>query len=477
MGRRIMIVDDEPSVRSSLKVLLEDKYYVIEAENGKEALNLLGKVSVDLVLLDIKMEDVDGIQVLERIKKENLPLNVIMVTVERDIQKVIDTIKLGAYDYITKPFIESNLLISIERALENVELKRANKYFESEVKDKRKYFELVGKSKAMVEIYKSIEKFSKFDTNVLVTGETGVGKELVARAIHKEGPRANKPFIAINCGAMPINLIESELFGHEPGAYTGATSRREGKFEIANGGIIFLDEISELNLEAQVKLLRVIQSGEFTRLGGNKTIYTDVRIIAATNQKLEGLIAQNKFRKDLFYRIKVVEINIPPLRERKEDIPILVKHFIKKYSQEMNIPEKKISNEVLLKLQNLSDWEGNIRELENKVISASIVAEGSEITLDNFFPKHSDKIEFSDLTPYFIKNVYSIALNKKEFEAKRKEIKREILKTFDKLFVERLLEKIGGDVKNAVKETGMNRTYFYYLLRRSGIDIKDFRES
>lgn len=475
MKHRIMIVDDEKNIRSSLKLLLADKYHIIEAESGKEALSLLDKVDVDLILLDIQMEDMNGIEVLEEIKEMDLDLNIIMVTVEHDVKKVVHSLKMGAYDYITKPFETSELLISIERALENKELKQKSLYLESEYDNYWKSHEIIGKSDVMIELFKTIDKVSKFDTNILITGETGVGKELVARAVHKKSIRAKKPFIAINCGAMPVNLIESELFGHEPGAFTGATSRKKGKFELAHGGIIFLDEISDLSIEAQVKLLRVLQSGEFARVGSVKTFYTDVKVFAATNQELGKLVSEGKFRKDLYYRINVVEIKIPPLRERKEDIPLLTKHFIKKYSREMNIEEKEISNEVLLKLQEVSDWDGNIRELEHKITSALILSEDNKLTLSDFLPEKREKIEYTDITSYFIKHVYDIGTSKEEFEHLRKKIKKELLRNFDKIFFERILKKVDGNVDKAVEETGINRTYFYYLLKRAGIKLKDFQ--
>ncbi|MFC1557937.1 sigma-54-dependent transcriptional regulator [candidate division KSB1 bacterium] len=476
MKHSIMIVDDEPNVRSSLKLILEDKYNIIEAESGNEALNLLDKVNVDLILLDIRMEGMDGIQTLKEVKKAEPDVNVIMVTVEQDIKKVVDTIRLGAYDYITKPFNEDELLLSIERALENKELKHRNVYLESELKSKWRSQEIVGQSKAMINIFETIDKVSEYDTNVLITGETGVGKELVARDLHQKSLRSDKPFIAINCGAMPVNLIESELFGHEPGAYTSAITRKKGKFEVAHGGIVFLDEISELSTQAQVKLLRVLQSGEFSRLGGNQTIITDVKVFAATNQELDKMVSMNEFRKDLYYRIKVVEIKVPPLRQRREDIPLLIRHFIKKYSEEMKIKQKTISREVITKLQNMYEWEGNVRELENQVKSALILSEKTFLDLSDFFPSKSEKMDFSDLTPYFINQVYSIGLTKPEFEELRGKIKTDILKAFDKIYIERILEKVGGNIPNAIEETGMNRTFFYYLLKRANIKIEDFKD-
>ena len=475
MKHRVMIVDDEPNVRSSIKIFIEDKYYVIEAESGQEALDLLEKVKVDLILLDIWMEDMNGIEVLKQIKKNETDVAVIMVTVEQDVKKVVDAMKLGAYDYIVKPFNESELLISIERALENIELKQTKIYLESELMEKWKYYELVGKSESMMNLFNTIDKVSQFDANILITGETGVGKELVARAIHKKCLRSDKPFIAINCGAIPINLIESELFGYESGAFTGATARKKGKFELANGGVIFLDEISELSLESQVKLMRILQSGEFSRLGGVQTLYTDVRIFAATNQDLEKLMSINKFRKDLYYRINVVKINVPPLREKREDIPILVKYFIKKYSKEMNIKEKSISEEVLNKLQTSSEWKGNVRELENKVVSALILSKGSQLEIHNFFPDHEDKIKFTDVTPFLINQAYSINLKREEFENLRKKIKIDMLKAFDRIFLERIKKKVNGNIERAIKETGINRTYFYYLIKRAEMTPEEFQ--
>lgn len=476
MKHRIMIVDDEPNVRSSLRIFLEDKYNIIEAESGRDALRLLEKIKVDLILLDVRMEDMNGIDVLSQIRKDDTDIAVIMVTVEQDIKKVVEVIKLGVYDYITKPFDESELLISIDRALENIELKQKNLYLESELMDEWKHYELIGKSEKMLNLFNIIDKVTQFDTNILITGETGVGKELVARAIHKKCLRKDKPFIAINCGAMPINLIESELFGHEPGAFTGATSRKKGKFELAKGGVIFLDEISELSLEAQVKLLRILQSGEFSRLGGTQTLYTDVRIFAATNQELEKLISINKFRKDLYYRINVVEIKVPPLGERRNDIPILTNYFIKKYSKKMNVQEKNVSEEVLNRLKNFSDWEGNVRELENKVVSALILSHGDELKIYDFFPKYEDKIKSSEISPFIVDKVYTIDLKKEEYEKFRKNFKIELLKSFDRIFLERIKAKVNGNIEKATEIIGINRTYFYFLLRRAKMKPEEFQD-
>jgi len=373
----VLIVDDELGAREALEVVLEDDYYVRSVESGQEALKTIKKTPVDVVLLDVNMPGMDGLEVLRRIKEEDKEIDVIMVSALDLARKAADAIKLGAYDYITKPFEPEDILSAVERVIGNQRLRKELDFLRKEVKQFRGFDRIVGQSKAMLEMYEIIKKVACTSTNVLVTGESGTGKELIARSIHEQGNRKSGPFVAINCAAIPSELMESEMFGHEKGAFTGAHARTVGKFEHAHRGSLFLDEISMLRPDLQAKLLRVLQEREIERIGSNKPIKIDIRVIAASNISLENAVLEGKFRQDLYYRLNVVPISIPPLRERKDDIPLLAKHFLNKFNIAFN---KKIPGfnpkalDVLMRYR----WPGNIRELENLIERIVVLSSSSE---------------------------------------------------------------------------------------------------
>lgn len=372
----ILVVDDEEGVRDTLEIILEEEYRVIEAASGREALEMLKGNRVNVVLLDLNMPDMDGIEVLSRIKEMDEDVDVIMVSAVDSASKAVEALKLGAYDYITKPFEPDDIFNAIGRALDRQRLKREVEYLKRELDQYHGERWIVTRNKRMLEVLDLIKKVARTTSNVIIYGESGTGKELVARAIHEGGARKNAPFVAVNCGAIPSELMESEFFGHEKGAFTGATKRRLGKFEFADGGTLFLDEIATLPQSLQVKLLRVIQDRKIERVGSNVSIDVDVRIIAATNVNLKEEVARGRFRQDLYYRLNVVPIYLPPLRERKDDIPLLIQHFLKKFNRSI----KGISPDALEVLTSYH-WPGNVRELENLIERMVVLASGDTITL------------------------------------------------------------------------------------------------
>lgn len=384
----ILVVDDEPNLRQLLKLYFEQKgWEVVLAASGTEALNLFEDgSSFNLVILDIKMPDMNGLEVLIEMKKRSPKIPVIMITAFGSHTGALEALRQGAYDYITKPFELEELYFRAQKALEKVALEKEIYELREETQEKSKFGFIIGKSPVMLKITGIIEKVSKVPTTVLITGESGTGKELVAKAIHSLGPRKNYRFVSINCGAIPETLLESELFGYEKGAFTGALKSTPGLFQVADKGTIFLDEIGEMSLPMQVKLLRFLQDRMIRPVGSTKDIEVDVRVIAATNQNLENLVQEKRFREDLYYRINVIHINIPPLRQRKEDVPVLVQAFIKKFCEKMGILEKKISLDAMRVLENYP-WPGNIRELEN-VIERAVTLEPSNVIRLSSLPHH-----------------------------------------------------------------------------------------
>jgi len=362
--KSILIVDDELSVRESLKLILQDQYKILMADNAKEALILFERENPNLVLLDIILPEMDGIAVLKRIREIDATVPIIMLTATRMVKTAVEAMKMGATDYLSKPFEIEELKLIIEKAITTKDLEQEVRYLRSEVTRRYSFKSIIGKSREMQEVYAKIEQITDTRTTVLITGESGTGKELVARALHYNSSRKEKPFIAINCAALPETLIESELFGHERGAFTDAQVRKVGQFELADNGTLFLDEVADLSQATQAKLLRVLQEKEFTRVGGTRTIRVDVRLIAATNKNLDQALKQGSFREDLYYRINVVPIHLPPLRERREDLPLLVNHFLAKKAEEEGHSPKQISPEAMTLMMNY-DWPGNVRELQN----------------------------------------------------------------------------------------------------------------
>ena len=380
----ILIVDDELIVRDSLaKWFVEEGYEVGTAENAREALALLARQEWDLALVDIKMPDMDGIELQSRFREVRPGLTVIIMTGYASVETAVTALKNGAYDYVVKPFDPEEMVHSIENALAHKRAERENAALKQRIVESEHPQELVGKSAAMRQVFEAIETVAPTEATVLITGESGTGKELVARAVHAASPRRYNRLVVIHCGALAETLLESELFGHEKGAFTGAQYRKKGIFESADGGTVFLDEIGDISLKSQTDLLRVLQEREIIRVGSSQPIHVDFRCIAATNKNLETLVEAGTFRPDLYYRLNVFRIDLPPLHLRRDDIPLLVDHFIGKFSASMNKPVLGISREAMDLLQQ-HDWPGNIRELENAVERAMVVARASELQEKDF---------------------------------------------------------------------------------------------
>jgi len=383
MSKKILVVDDETKIRRILcKLLKDEKYTVQSASSGEEGVSTVESFHPDLVLMDQRMPGMNGIEAMIKIKNKNPGMTIIILTAHASVELAVEAIKNGAYDYLSKPYDNDELLITIRRALERTNMAKEITSLKKQLQKKYSFKNIIAVSSKMQRVFEQIARVCETNATVLVQGESGTGKELVAKAIHYNSRRNDKPFLTINCGAIPVSLIESELFGYEKGAFTGANARTAGKFEQAHGSTFMLDEIGELPLDAQVKLLRVLDERKVTRLGGNKAFPVDVRLIAATNKDLQQEVDNGTFRLDLFYRLNIMTINVPPLRERNMDIPLLIEHFIDKYNKEMTLKIRGIS-QVAIGCLKRYHWPGNVRDLENAVQSAMIQAQGEIINLEN----------------------------------------------------------------------------------------------
>lgn len=386
----ILVIDDEENIRNGLVSNFEmEDYNVKTAKNGKEGLSLVAKGDIDLVVTDLKMDGISGEEVLRRITTETPGIPVIVLTGHGSIDAAVDAMKNGAYDFLTKPLNLDQLNMIVKRALENRELSLQHTMLKKELSDATSFDKMIGNSNEMRRLFELVKKAAPSRASVLITGESGVGKELVADAVHNLSPRKDKAFIKVHCAALSESLLESELFGHEKGSFTGADSMKKGRFELAHGGTIFLDEIGEINQTTQVKLLRVLQERKFERVGGEETIEVDVRVVAATNKNLEEEVKAGRFREDLYYRLNVVHLHVPPLRERKDDIPLLIDSFVKKFSGENGKQIKGFENRARQALYKY-DWPGNIRQLQNCIESAVVMCSGSEISLEDLPPTISE---------------------------------------------------------------------------------------
>ncbi len=441
----ILIVEDEDLMRGILAGMLTDAgFRVIEAASGEQALELFAAESPGVVVTDIALGRMDGIELLDRIKQLDSEAMVIMITAFSSVETAIAALRKGAYDYITKPFINEDILQTVRNALRQRELFRENRYLRRELKQRYNFESIIGRSDALTSIFRLIEKIAAAPGSVLVQGESGTGKELIAKAIHYNSPRADAPVIAINCAALPENLLESELFGYVKGAFTGAHTNKTGLFKAADGGTLFLDEISEMPPTLQVKLLRALQEREFIPLGSTKSVTFDARIVAATNRNLEEEIAAGRFREDLFYRLSVFSLTLPPLRERREDIPLLARFFVEKFSRGLNVPAKPISDEAMQAMINY-DWRGNVRELQNAIERA--------VTLSD------ERIELAHLpqklreTPLAIRDLTGRTLTLEELE------RRYIFETLD---------RVNDDKARAAELLGIDLSTLYRKLKRYG---------
>lgn len=454
----IHIIDDEPIIHEVLGDLLTAEGYEVEmSSSGEEALTKHSSQAFDLVLLDLLMPGMDGIEVLKKLRKIDPYAVITIITAYASVESAISAMKTGAFDYVQKPFKHDELLLTVRRAIEHRRLQEENLRLKDELKKKFSFENIIGKSKIMSNVFEIIKASAPTRSTILLLGESGTGKELVARAVHQNSNRVNYPFIVVNSGSLPPDLLESHLFGHVKGAFTGAVSQKKGLFEAAEKGTIFFDEISSLNPETQAKLLRVMQDREFMRLGGTKTIKVDVRVIAATNSDLEDLIEQRMFREDLFYRLNVIKIELPPLRERKEDIPLLMKHFLDIYSKENNKEIIGVTEDVMEILEEY-DWPGNVRELEN-LIERAIVLTKSKLITRNTLP------------PFLLESRKG---EKKLHFASNNELNlKEQIQSYQKKAILEALRETKGVQKRAASRLGIKPTTLNEMIKRLKINANN----
>ncbi len=457
---KILVVDDELSMREFLEIMLtKEGYRVQTAADGKKAIALAEREVFDLAIIDIRMPKMDGIETLIRLKEISPETVTLMITAYASTDTAIRAMKQGAYDYITKPFKIEEIKMTIQKALEKKSLEAENTLLRQAVEERYRWGNIIGKSDKMREVFELVEKVSPTKTNVLLSGESGTGKELVAKAVHYNSPRKSKPFIVLNCGAIPENLLESELFGHMKGAFTGAIANKRGLFEAADGGTIFLDEIGELPLPMQVKLLRVIQDREFTRVGGTDSIRVDVRIISATNKDIEEAVRKGEFREDLFYRLNVIQLRLPNLRERKADIPLLAQHFLKVFSGELEKNILQISPGGMKLLMNY-DYPGNVRELQNMIERAVALESSDVLTAQNL---SSYVNEQRDLT----RSEINLEIPKEGIDLEK------VVENLEKTLILKALEKTRGVKKRAAELLHINFRSMRYRLEKYQIDNSD----
>jgi len=457
---RILVVDDEEIIRLSCqRVLTEEGYEVQTRPSGPEALRLLAEELFDVAIVDLKMPGMDGIEVLQAIKRDYPHIPVIMITGYATVESAVEAMKSGAFDYLPKPFTPDEVAVVVKKALETRSLILENIYLRGEIQAKYGFENIIGTSKKMQEIYRLIGKVAPTNSTVLITGESGTGKELIARAIHFNSQRKERQFVPVDCAVLSENLLESELFGHVKGSFTGAVVTKPGLFEVADGGSLFLDEIGNISLAMQSKLLRFIQEREFTPVGGTKLKKVDVRLVAATNSDLQEKIKEGAFREDLFYRLNIVPISLPPLRERKEDIPLLAMHFLKKYCQEMGKNPKAFSQMAMEMLMHYP-WPGNVRELENIVERAVVMTEE-----DTILPQHLPlpmQERSEGLT-------FAVPKTNEELRELKRHLRDKAVEEAERLFVLDALSRNDWNVTRSAKDVGMLRPNFQALMRKHNI--------
>jgi len=450
---RILVVDDEEQMRDLLAKVLERKgYQVSVCGDGTEALALLEREPADLVITDVRMPGLNGMEALRAIKELNPEIVVLIMTAFGSIDQAVQAVKEGAYDYINKPFKIDEILLTIEKALEERHLRHEVSTLRQELRTRYHFENLIGKSRAMQEVFGLIEQVAGSRSTVMVYGKSGTGKELVAKAIHYNSPRSTKAFVAVNCAAIPAELLESELFGHERGAFTGAIATKVGKFELATGGTLFLDEIGHMRLDLQAKILRALQEREIERVGGTRTIKIDVRVLAATNRDLKKAIEEGTFREDLYYRLNVVPITLPPLRQRREDVPLLVEHFIAKYNREFTRKVKGFSAGATAALYQY-DWPGNVRELENVIERAVALAQSETISLREL------PLEISILGGDVIEDIQKAGLTLREARSH-----------FERQYILNILDRVQWNQTEAARVLGLHRNTLAWKLQRLRID-------
>ncbi len=451
----VLVVDDEKNYLVVLEALLAPEgYEVITADNPEKALQLIKESDLDLVITDMKMPGISGLTILEEAKKINPDIPIIIMTAFGSIEMAVEAMKRHAYDYVEKPFKNEALKLTVKKALQNYRLVKENRLLSEALSDRYRFGNIIGKSRPMQEIYDLISKVSQSKTSVMISGESGTGKELIANAIHYNSPRKDRPFISINCGALTETLLESELFGHEKGAFTGAVALKKGRFELADRGTLFLDEVGEMSPTLQVKLLRVLQEMEFERVGGTKTIDVDVRILSASNRDIKDDVSKGLFREDLYYRLNVIHIEVPPLRERGEDIRLLVEHFVNKYRMDENGEKPDLSSEAWKIMFNHS-WPGNIRELENVIERAVVLSSGGNITPD-------------DLPGYLLEGDVEIDIDK--FIPTGAPLHK-TLEHIEEQVIRRALKSCNNVQAHAAEMIGITKSLFQHKMKKYNISI------
>jgi DNA-binding NtrC family response regulator len=456
MQGRVLIVDDEKAMLLALKGLLGKEGYQVEtAGSGEEALRHIDTGRFHVVLTDLSMDGVGGMQVLEHARRVDPDVAVIMITAYGSEKIAVQAMKLGAADYVPKPFDNDELRRVVRRMMETVLLRRDHRRLLEQVQGVFGFENIVGQTPAMQRLFETIDRIADTDVTVLVRGQSGTGKELVANALHYRSPRRGRPLVKMNCAALSQELVESELFGHERGAFTGAIARREGKFEAADGGTLFLDEVGDMPLETQAKLLRALQEKEFERVGGNSPIRVDVRVIAATNQDLEAGVRSGRFREDLYYRLRVIELVIPPLTERREDIPVLIDHFLKDAARRFQREVKPLTGEALRACL-VHPWKGNVRELRSAVEQALLLAPGPEITPADLFG--GTTVPDGALPP-----------DRAALPSSFREAKEAVVQSFEREFLREALRRHGGNITKAAEELGMHRQNLQQKMRELGL--------
>ncbi len=466
----LLIVDDEERSARILKINFRDKYNILLANNGAQALTLLDHEPVSLILTDLRMPEMTGDELLEKIREKNYHIPVIIMTAYGTIENAVRSMKMGAFDYILKPLNIENLSLTIERALNYSNLLNENVRLKEQLKAYEGFRQIITINPEMKRLLDLTGQVAGAKVPVLIEGESGTGKELFARAIHYLSPRANKNFVSINCGAIPAELIESELFGHEKGAFTGASAQKKGKFELAHQGTLFLDEIGELPKNMQVKLLRAIEEQQFTRVGGTQVIHTDIRFVAATNRNLEKEVEEGNFREDLYYRLKVVNLRILPLRERKDDIPLLVKHFLKKHEKDIGKTVRDTDRKVMEMFMNYA-WPGNVRELENIVMHTMLFSPGDVLVPEALpveFVKQAGETEAGEQE--------SVPATKEELQKERKKRYEEVDKKLEYNFLDHVLKKTQGNITKAAELTGYDRRQLQNLIRKHLINPSNYKK-
>lgn len=454
----VLVVDDDPALREILReALMRESYTVSTAEDGTAAIQAVKESVVHIVITDYQLPDIDGLEVIDRLSKLDAKIIPIVMTGFGTIETAVRAMKSGAFDFITKPFDLETVAVVVRKAAEFHRLRQENHLLRRAVRDQYRLEQLVGVSEPMQQVLEFVQKVADSDSTVMIQGESGTGKELVARMLHFNSLRRDRPLVPVNCGAIPENLLESELFGHEKGAFTGATHARMGRFELAHGGTIFLDEIGELSLPLQVKLLRVLQEREFERVGGNRTIHVDVRIIAATNQDLETMVEERRFRQDLFYRLNVIPIVIPPLRERRTDIPLLIDHFLTRFNQSKHTEVVGLDDEAL-RLLTEYDWPGNIRELENMMERLVVLKKQGILSSEDLPQKISRRSIIPELKEQFIR------LSEDGIHLSRE------VEQYEKHLIMEALKKANGVTARAAQLLHLNRTTLVEKLKRKGVD-------